>query len=186
MTLVDELLLDVVELFEGAGIEYMVVGALAVAAHGRTRSTDDLDIAVHVDFDERDEIGDLLAEAGWPDQKVLSDEFGRRIVADLEDPYTVEVFFAAGHPLFDREFDRLQRVEYHGQQIPFISPEDLVLRKLVNTKHRRGHDFDDALSVIAVQGDRFDVEYVRDHCAAQRVCDLFERALKEARQLEPE
>lgn len=71
-------------------------------------------------------------------------------------------------------------VAFSGETLPFISAEDLVLRKLVNMRIRRGQDYDDAVSVLAVQGLRFDHAYVRGRCALDRVCDLFERAVKDA------
>ncbi len=67
-----------------------------------------------------------------------------------------------------------------GARVPFLSPEDLVLRKLVNTRLRRGYDYDDAVSVLIVQADSFDHAYLRAHCALYRVCELFEKALAEA------
>lgn len=182
----DDVLVAFARTLGDAGIDFMVVGAFAVMAYGFSRFSDDIDFAVDLRFDDRDEIGQIFEDAGWPYEKKVDPVWGKRLMADHTTGMKIEVFFLPDHPLHQRELQRRRIVEYHGKEIPFISPEDLVLRKLVNTKHRRGHDFDDALSVIAVQGEDFDIDYVRDHCATHRVCDRFEQALKEARELEPE
>ena len=55
-----------------------------------------------------------------------------------------------------------------------------MLRKLVNNRLRRGLDYQDVVTVLMEQGPRFDHAYVRGRCAIDRVCDLFERAVKDA------
>ncbi|MHB8586999.1 MAG: hypothetical protein ACYDDF_14310 [Thermoplasmatota archaeon] len=93
----------------------------------------------------------------------------------------MELFFTPPRALYDEEFRRRVSIAFRDAQIPFISPEDLVLRKLVNTRLRRGLDFQDAVSVLAVQGVTFDEAYVRNRCQNYRVCELFDDALKVAR-----
>lgn len=186
MTAPSDVLLEACEMLRSIDVEFMIVGALAASVHGEPRATKDVDIVVQLPFEERDRVAALFEARDWPYEEKVDPQWGKRLMADHPSGMDLEIFFAPDHPLHRREFDRRTWIEFHGEELPFLSPEDLVLRKLVNTRLRRGQDYDDVLGVVATQGDSFDVDYVRDHCAAHRVCDRFEQALEEARDLEPE
>lgn len=160
----------------------MVVGAVAVAAHGVPRASVDVDFVVHLPFEERARVETALRALGASEIDELRDEFGRRLAFEGAPGLDVEVFFTPRNVVYDREFARRKVIPVRDEPVPFISPEDLVLRKLANCRLRRGHDFDDAKGILFVQGERFDHAYLRAHCALARVCDLFERALAEARE----
>ena len=157
----------------------MVVGAHAVMAHGFPRTSTDIDFVVHVPFSEEPKVEAMLRGLGHEEIERRKDEWGRRLVVE-SDGLEIEVFLTPTHPVYDREYDRRVVLDYRGEPIPFLSPEDLVVRKLVNTKLRRGHDFDDAIGVLVVQRDRIDRQYLRTHCGFYRVGELLERAIKEA------
>lgn len=177
-----EALLEVVEAFRAADVTFMIVGGFAVMAHGRPRTTADIDVSVHLRFAERDRLRPLVEELGEGDIEERTDpQWGKRLVTTLPSGLDLEVFFTAGHPLYEREFERRVEVPLEGETIPFISPEDLVLRKLVNTKKRAGEDHDDAVSVAQVQGEDLDLAYLREHCAPHRVCDRVEELAELAR-----
>lgn len=166
-------LLEVVDRFRQADVTFMVVGGFAVMAHGRPRTTADIDISVHLAFEERDRLRPLLEELGSGDlDERIDPRWGKRLVTVHPSGLDIEVFFTHGHQLYEREFDRRVEIEVDGEPIPFISPEDLILRKLVNTKKRRGDDWQDARAVARVQGSALDLVYLREHCGPHRVCDL--------------
>lgn len=168
--------LDCVETLEEAELPFMVVGALAVSVHGQPRTTHDIDIALHHPFSRRDEVRPVLEELGdGPIEERQDPEWGKRLVTTLPSGMELEVFFIHGHQLYQREYDRRAEIEVEGRLVPFISPEDLILRKLVNTRKRRGKDLEDAISVAQVQGEHLDVAYLREHCAPHRVCDRVEQ-----------
>jgi hypothetical protein len=164
-------LLRCVKEFKAADLPFMVVGALAVSVHGEPRTTGDIDLAVRLDFDERGRVEDALRSLTDEPIEERKDRMGHRLVTDLPSGLMVEVFFVYGHPLYDREYERRVVVEIRDVPTPLISPEDLILRKLVNTRIRRGHDLKDAFGVAETQGERLDIGYLREHCAAHRVCD---------------
>lgn len=175
-----EVLLEFVEAFREADLPFMVVGAFSVMVYGMARFSDDIDIVVRMPFEERQVVAEIFEEKGLPYEEKVDPMWGKRLMALHPSQMKVEVFFTPDHPLHIREYERRQVREYHGVMVPFQSPEDLILRKLVNTRLRRAEDYDDVLTVIAVQGDALDHSYIREHCAVHRVCDLFERAMKDA------
>lgn len=175
-----DLMLEVCRDLRDRGIEFMIVGAVAAAAYGEGRTTKDIDIVVKVPFEDRERVGVIFDEKGWPREDKVDPIWGKRIMAYHPSRLKVEIFFAPRHPLHEREFDRRVEHEIEGEVLPFLSPEDVILRKLDNTKHRRAQDYDDVMMVIAVQGDDLDLDYIREHCGVHRVCKLFERALQDA------
>lgn len=157
----------------------MVVGAHAVAAHGFARMSSDIDFVLHLPLTEEPAVERALSEMGFTAIERRRDEWGRRLVVE-DEGLEVEMFLTPPNIIYDREYSRRVELDYHGERVPFISPEDLVLRKLVNTRLRRGHDYDDAVGVLAVQQGRVDLQYLRQHCALYRICDLLERAISKA------
>lgn len=177
-----EALLDVADRFQASPFEFMIVGGFAVMAHGRPRTTADIDVAIHLRFNEREEVEPLLEDLGDGEiEERVAPEWGKRLVTTHPSGLRIEVFFTAGHQLYEREFERSVTVNLNGREVPFISPEDLILRKLVNMRKRRGVDWEDALSVGHVQGDDLDYTYLRDHCAVHRVCGLVDQIEDAAR-----
>lgn len=174
-------LIRVTEELEKQDLPYMVVGAFAVMAHGYPRTTADIDIAVAASFEHRTELGASLERLGFGAFEDRQDEFGMRIVGRRPGGLPVEVFFVPSTPLRDREFSRRVRAQVGPSSFRVISPEDLLLRKLVNTRIRRGVDFDDAISVLATQGSRIDMAYLHRHCAVHRVCRLLDQAVAAAK-----
>lgn len=167
--------------FREAALPFMVVGAWAVAVHGLVRTSGDIDLVVHLPFETRGRLVEILASHGIKEtEERIDPQWEKRIAADLPSGMMLEVFFTPRPPVHDREFDRRQVIEVKGEPIPFTSAEDLVLRKLVNIRLRRGQDYDDAVGVIARQGAKLDLAYIRAHAGSYRVGDLLDRAIAEA------
>lgn len=164
----------------------MLVGAYAVAAHGFPRATGDIDFVVHLPFEERARVTAVMERHGAANiHERVDPQWGKQLAADLPTGLTLEVFLTPHTPVHDREYERRVTIDLEGEATPVLSPEDLVLRKLVNTRLRRGQDFDDAVGVIARQGVKLDLAYARAHAGFYRVGDLLERAIKDANAVEP-
>ncbi|HLE95881.1 MAG TPA: hypothetical protein VI997_00790 [Candidatus Thermoplasmatota archaeon] len=172
--------------FREEDVPFMVVGASAVAIHGLPRSSDDIDIVIHTPFEQRARVADLLRRHALANvHERIDPQWGKRLAGDLPSEMTLELFFTPPNPVHDREFARRVFVSVRGEEVPFISAEDLVLRKLVNMRLRHGLDYDDVVGVIATQGRALDLEYLRAHAGFYRVGEILERAIKEAAGAEP-
>ena len=173
-------LLALARALDAAEIPFMVVGAHALVVHGTPRFSADIDVAVHLPVEQRKAVRDALKPAGYRGFEWVADEWGKRWRCLGPEDLPVELFFAAETELHRREFERRVVLEVLGRKMPFVSPEDLVLRKLVNCRMRRYQDFDDAVGVVRVQGRRLDGGYLRRHCGVHRVCALLDQALAAA------
>lgn len=154
----------------------MVVGAWAVMAHGWPRSSSDIDVVVQLPFAKRKPVVDLLHAMGYKELEERKDEWGQRVVAQLADNLELEVFFTPPRPPYDEEYARRVVIEVEGEPVPFLSPEDLVIRKLVNTRLRRSIDLDDVIGVLVTKRGTLDMERIR----AKATFDRVEAKLNEA------
>ncbi|MDO8677159.1 MAG: hypothetical protein Q7R30_01135 [Acidobacteriota bacterium] len=127
-------LLDVVGRLEREGIEYMISGSIALSAYVRPRMTRDIDVVVDVGTNQVDAL--LRAFRG---DYYFDDEAARRAVAERRlinavhesTLVKVDLVIRKDGPFRQAEFDRRGWVTVHGRQIRFVSPEDLLLSKLL-------------------------------------------------------
>lgn len=153
--------LDVLKLvtarLDAANLPYMITGSIAAGLYGQPRMTRDIDI---------------VAVLHPPHATVLADQLGREFVCDAEsirESIAARRIFSVVHREAlqkidfivrdDRDYEiekfgRRRRVEVDEQPMWVISPEDLVLSKLVWAKDSRSElQFRDVRSIIALQPD---------------------------------
>jgi len=133
--MIEDLVVEVHEVFARQGIDHAFGGALALAQYAEPRGTIDVDVNVATVFSDRATVVDLLGSVGFR-ASVPEDQWLPVAGARFSKPGEIaplDVFFA---------FD-----EYHGEvlrrartlpfpsssgtvQLPFLDPEDLVVMKL--------------------------------------------------------
>lgn len=177
-----EALREIAGIFESLSACYAVMGGMAVRIHGIPRPTHDIDFTVALprerlpDFFARaTEAGYTVAESylrGWVDQ-----------VAGM--PLVKLRMYLAAHgidiDIFLAESDfqasllaRRRREDLEGGPLWIVSPEDLILLKLVAGRPR---DLVDVQDVIFTQG-QLDERYLHRWAAALGVSDRLEQALR--------
>lgn len=180
---VTETLHAVVKLLDEMSIEYAVMGGFAVRAHGVPRPTYDIDLTIALERERLPELFDKLRaldfaipepyESGWVDcVKELPLLKLKRFIrgAGLD----VDLFLA--EPKFLSEtMKRRTSVDAEGQLLWVVSPEDLVLLKLLAGRLR---DLGDVADVLFMQG-KLDENYMRRWAIELNITKELERALAE-------
>src|SRR5262245_26737223 len=122
---------DLLSAFSAQGVEYLVVGAHALAAHGHVRATKDLDVWVRPSAENSPRVIQALKAFGAPLHDLTSDDLSRPglIFQIGVPPVRVDVItsidgvdFAAAWP--DRLLANLE-----GQQVPVLSRHHLIANK---------------------------------------------------------
>lgn len=180
--------LQVIAALEQVGATYVIGGSLASTIHGVVRTTLDTDIVADLRLQQAQPFAELLADAFYLDLDTIRHAIQQRSsfnVIHLATMFKVDIFVSKGRPFDRQQLDRRQRWiadPDSGRTIYVATPEDTVLTKLA--WYRLGGEISDRqwrdiLGVLAVQGDRLDLVYLRQWADALDVSDLLQRALGE-------
>jgi len=177
---VRELFDDVRNHVEGLNVPYAVMGGIAATAWGMPHFTHDVDLALGVGAADAGPLLRALDAAGY----LVPDEFLRGWTDRLAGTRKVVVRKFIGEHVWDvdlflqeSEFlgsviARRRIVDLDGRMTPLVSPEDLVLFKLVAGRPKDQGHLDDLLLVVGPLDDAYLVSWaeklgVRDRLAAQ-------------------
>jgi hypothetical protein len=182
MKRLDDVARDLVGLFEAQGVPYALMGGLAVRMHALPRPTFDVDFTVLLPRAELPRFYDLfeslgytvpaVQRTGWIDTvrelPVVKVQF---FVADRA--IDVDIFLAE-RPFQHQIIARRQRHQMDGLDAWVVSPEDLVLLKLLAGRPK---DLVDVADIMFVQG-RLDEEYLRHWASQLGVSEALDEALR--------
>lgn len=157
------------QIFEEQKISYLITGGVAVTIWGAPRYTADVDLVVEIA--ERDKI-QQLAEAlkrafpkAYIDTCQALDAWERKSEFNvIESVSGVKIDFWLAKGEFDKaRIKRAWAKNIKGKMVKFISPEDLIISKLIWSKKAGGswRQIDDVKSVLAVQGKELDFDYLK-------------------------
>ena len=113
------------------GVEFLVVGAYAVAVHGIPRATKDLDIWVGTRADNAARVHRALARYGAPLEGVTPADFASPDLIHQIGvaPQLLDVITSIEGVTFDEAWPRRLAVDLDGVTVPVLSREDLVGNK---------------------------------------------------------
>jgi len=151
-----------------AGAPHVVVGALAAGCHGLPRPTRDVDVMVVANPGEMRRLTELVLAAGF--EKVKSARqpaLEEKLVVESGEGYRVNI--SQTKTEHDVEaVKRSKKISVFGVDIWVVSPENLILQKLVLG---RPGDINDAVAVLIRQKRKLDVEYLNGWASNLKVSD---------------
>lgn len=160
-----ETLLEFIDIFRELDLRYAVMGGLAIRAYSIPRSTWDVDLTLGIDrddlprfFEAVESRGYSVPEAysrGWVDQ-VAGMPLVKFKTYCASGTVDVDVFIAEN----DFQMSSLSRSEIMPTEVgpvSIVTPEDLILLKLIANRPR---DLIDVADLLFIQGD-LDEDYLR-------------------------
>lgn len=183
-----EVTLRITAVLEALGVEYLVGGSLASSLYGKPRATQDVDIVADLRPEHVPPLVAALRDDFYLDEAAIRDAVTRRAtfnVIHLGTLFKADVFVAGSDLPTRRELARRQSYTLDVDppaDILVASPEDIIVQKLHWYRlgdHVSERQWTDAMSVVAIQGNALDVEYMRMLASDLGVTDLLARALKE-------
>lgn len=122
---------DLLSAFNAHSVEYLVVGAYALAAHGRVRATGDLDIWVRAAPDNAARVMDALTKFGAPlHDLTLTDLSHPGVVFQIGvAPLRVNILTGIDGVTFDDAWPARVQSKVFGQSVAVISIEHLIRNK---------------------------------------------------------
>jgi hypothetical protein len=172
------LLRIVTERLDAAHIPYMVSGSLALGYYAQPRMTRDIDIVVEVDCHGAGRLIDAFQAGFYCDaDSVMRAVQSQRMVnvIHLESAFKIDFVIRKATPYRQEEFRRRRLVRVDGFDVWMVSPEDLLLSKLVwaaagdSDRQRR-----DAASIVATKPG-LDWDYLRTWAAELGVDQVLAR-----------
>ena len=115
----------------GNDVEFMLVGAYALAAHGFPRATGDMDIWIKSDKDNAARTYSALASFGAPLTDLsVGDLASPDIVFQIGvEPSRIDILTSISGVQFDEAFKRCLQINVEGLEISVISRVDLIENK---------------------------------------------------------
>lgn len=181
----EELLIKIAGILEKLNIPYAVTGGIAVSVWGRARFTADIDIAVEL-FPEK--LKDLASELLKIDKDVYVDELSMQRALEKKGEFNfihpasglkVDFWVLKGTSFDKKEVERKISREFSGTSVSFISPEDLILRKLLWYKMTESdRQLEDIKSVLERQK-KLDIKYIKKWAKIHSTNKILGKLLKD-------
>jgi molybdenum cofactor biosynthesis enzyme MoaA len=130
--------LDMLSALEGAGVEYMIIGAHAVAAHGQPRATGDLDIWVRASQENAQRTFQALKEFGAPLHDLTTDDLTNddTVFQIGLPPSRIDILTSISGVDFDRAWLNRIRLEFEGTSVYCIGKRELIENKRATGRPR--------------------------------------------------
>ncbi len=174
---------DFVSVFEELGVPYVVMGGIAVRFYGIPRATYDVDFTAAIDQRRLPELYRRVRDLGYTIPEAYDDGWVDRI-ADMPlvkariylEGLGVDVDLFLAESRFQRRvLERRVREQIENVPVWTVTPEDLVLLKLLAGRSR---DVADVGDVLFTQG-TLDLKYLRRWAKELGVLPRLERVLAE-------
>lgn len=177
---------DFVGIFERARIPYVLMGDMAVAAHGLPRPTHDVDFTIALPRERLSDLYKTATEAGYTVPEAFEggwvDEVAGMPLVRLQTwvrGKTIDIDIFLAESRYQQELlKRKVHVHVEGLEAWLVSPEDLILLKLIAGRPR---DYGDIVDIFFVQA-QLDESYLRRWAAPLGIADRLEKALRDAKE----
>lgn len=176
----EKILKKIIPLLETAGINYMLTGGLAVSMWGRPRSTADIDIVIEIEPKDKKNIFNLFKKDFYISEEALDMAISKQSqfnIIDFESGSKVD-FYVRGNDSYEQNrFKRKKRQNILDIDMNLISPEDLILIKLLwykesgSTRH-----LEDNESILKIS--KVDIEYIKKWAKQQDTIEIFNELYK--------
>ena len=175
-------LFEIIDLLESRTVEYAVMGGLAVRALALPRPTNDVDVTIALSHDALLELlkfveGELIEvpevyRNGWLDRIAGMPLIKLKTYIDHDHSVDLDIFIAESE--FQKSLiSRRILAEFDDRKIWIVTPEDLLLLKLIANRPR---DQIDVTDILFIQG-QLDEQYMQIWAAKLEIADRLNTAL---------
>ncbi|MCH7959576.1 MAG: hypothetical protein IID08_05575 [Candidatus Hydrogenedentes bacterium] len=122
---------EFIELLNSKRVEYVIVGAHALAFHGHPRYTGDLDVFVRVSPENAQKIVDTIASFGFTDLEISEHDFlvDDNVIQLGVPPNRIDLLMSLTGISFEEVWKNRVRTEFGNVPVPVISRNHLIVNK---------------------------------------------------------
>ena len=129
-------------------LNYMIVGAYALALYAKPRNTGDLDIFIERSENNAKSMLKVLKEFGLESLEITKEDFmteGRVLQLGVS-PVRIDIMNSIDGVKFNTAFNRIEKVNFGGTTANFISKEDLIKNKSSSKRKKDQADLEELQS----------------------------------------
>lgn len=175
------LLVRIVKVLNQLKIPYLVTGGIAVYVWGRPRFTADIDIVIELKDEKAKQLVEILIKMGYIDEGAVREalryesEFN---FIDEKEGMKVDFWILKNNEFDKSRLSRTIAKKILNQKVYFISPEDLILKKLLWYQESQSfRQLEDIHSIMEILKSKLDLAYLRKWAQIQNTVDLLEGAI---------
>lgn len=123
-----------IQFFDKNNIPYMLSGSMAMSTYTGPRYTRDFDFIVHLKLSDVSLLTNYFKEGYYYDEESISDAIktkGMFNIIDHKSNYKADFVILKDEPYRQEEFRRRLHIDFLDLKIYCVSPEDLLLSKLI-------------------------------------------------------
>jgi hypothetical protein len=168
--------------FERAGIQYALIGGIAVGSRARPRATRDVDVLLSIPQLKLPGLLDDLIDQGFTlDRRAVIVDFVQHHIAAFEYQGVRIDWLKPVVPIYQHILDRADDAPVFGDPIRVASAEGLILLKLTAS---RPQDIADIVAVLSANRGRLDLQWIeQEWCTLSDTADprwqRFQEVVKE-------
>jgi len=179
----EELLQKIGRILEKLKIPYFITGGIAVAVWGRPRFTADIDLVVQLVPQKLDKLADALLKIDkdvYLDKKAMQEALRNQKEFNFIHPASgmkVDFWIFKNEPFERIRLKRRVAKKINNQKIYFISPEDLVISKLLwYKKSGSSRHLEDVESILKIS--KINLKYLKRWLEYFDVLPIIEKFLQ--------
>jgi hypothetical protein len=133
---------DILWSLKNAGADFIVVGAFALASHGRPRATGDIDIFLRNSPDNAERVMTALREFGAPLDAISTEDFtsGDNVVQLGVEPRRIDLMTRISGVSFDQAWKNKVAVAVGDLEVFVLSKSDLLSNKKAANRDKDSSD----------------------------------------------
>ncbi len=176
-----EVLKTVSQRLNQAGIPYMITGSTAANFYAVPRMTRDIDIVIDIRKEDAGRISNLFEDEFYVDPETVREAVDRKGMFNIiHNEYVIKIDFIVRKegPYRELEFKRRREIQVEGVSSWVVSPEDLILSKLVWAKDSFSEmQLRDVKNILtALKG--IDLKYIEQWIPSLGLAEVYEKVKK--------
>jgi len=170
----------ILKISEENNLNLMLMGGIAVSVWGNPRATYDIDVIIQCEKKDIDKLLKIFEnncfeiEKERPLKSIKNLYFVTLFYPKKRKKFIIDIFLTEGE-YFKEAISRKIFIKVFDIKIPVISPEDLIIYKLIS---RRERDLEDIRDILVIQKNKLDINYIRKWAEKLGVITFFEDELK--------
>lgn len=163
--------IKIIDTLDRLGIPYMLSGSVAMGIYTLPRATRDFDFVIHLKPNDVDRFSAQFGKGYYCEPDAVKEAVKHHSifnVIDHESGYKADFVVLKPELYRQTEFERRKEIDYFERKIYVVSPEDLVLSKLIWIQdYQSAVQLEDIKALLSVNN--LDFDYIRHWITALRL-----------------